>query len=57
MKCISKEVAISSINLSVYSYHSVFNNQNYESVEQQKIMLKDSKNDSLKLNVSMKTHF
>lgn len=57
MKCISKEVAISSINLSVYGYHSVFNNQNYESVEQQKIILKDSKNDSLKLNVSMKTHF
>lgn len=57
MKCISQEVAISSINLSVYSYHSVFNNQNYESVEQQKIILKDSKNDSLKLNVSMKTHF
>lgn len=57
MKYISQEVAISSINLSVYSYHSVFSNQNYESVEQQKIMLKDSKNDSLKLNVSMKTHF
>lgn len=57
MKCISKEVAISSINLSVYSYHSVFNNQNYESVKQQKILLKDSKNYSLKLNVSMKTHF
>lgn len=42
MKCNSKTVAIPGIKLSVYNFHAVFNNENYESVEQQKIQLKES---------------
>lgn len=58
IKCNSKTVAISGIKPAVYNFHAVFNNQNYESIEQQKVQLKESQqNHSLKLNVSMKTHF
>ena len=42
VKCNSKTVATPGIKLSGYNFHAVFNNQNYESVEQQKIQLKES---------------
>lgn len=42
MKCNSKTAAIPGIKLSAYHFHPVFNNENYESVEQPKIQLKES---------------